>query len=113
MTFNILKHQVKYCLLNKEDQELDKMIQKREIKDFSANNNLTSLKQNNEDFFQIKEEYDNKVSKKTMQLLQNSEKLGTMPTRKEATDNNNIRQSKKKSKSKDKKNKFSSKHQEL
>ena len=57
MSFNIFKHQVKYCMLNIEDQELNNLKdnrEKRDIENSDLNNNL-SLKHKNEEFFNIKE----------------------------------------------------------
>ena len=55
MSFNILKSQIKYCFLNKEDQELQSLKSKRSPKDTTNIKKLNSIEEDNKNYFnQIK-----------------------------------------------------------
>jgi hypothetical protein len=103
MSFNIFKYQVNYCLLNKEDLELERLTKQRESKNFAPLTNITNLKENNERFFEMKSEYENKISNQLLTKLKNTEDLPLFPTR--IKESNEI-----KSKSKQKQNKSNSKN---
>ena len=98
MSFNIFKHQVNYCLLNKEDYELERLTKQRENKNFAPLTNITNIKENNERFFEMKHEYENKISNQLLAKLKSTEDLPMFPTRKVEPDSNKKSKSKQKNK---------------
>jgi hypothetical protein len=96
MSFNIFKLQVNYCLLNKEDNELERLRNQRESKNFAPSTNITNIKENNEKFFEMKHEYENKISNQLLSKLKSTEDLPMFPTR--VKENDKLNKSKSKSK---------------
>lgn len=64
MSFNILKLQAKYCFLNKDDQELKLLKEKRNPKDTSNIKKLNSIEKDNMEYFQGIKETKKSISSK-------------------------------------------------
>ena len=84
MSFNIFKHQVKYCLLNTEDSELNKLKDKREKTEFINDEktvNHYNLKQKNEEFFNLSSKLSSEVfnDEELNKKLNQSEKIEMNP----------------------------------
>lgn len=69
MSFSTLKHQVKYCLLNKEDEELGKMKEKRKEKDLTHVKNINSIEEENKKTFNKSQERKRMISDKQSKRL--------------------------------------------
>lgn len=74
MSFDLLKKQVKYCYLDKEDKELFNLKQKRNYKDSSNIKSIDKIYEDNKKYIRetIEESANNKLSDKIKQRINKS-----------------------------------------
>ncbi len=71
MSYNILKLQTKYCFLNKEDQELKLLKEKRDPKDTTNIKKLNSIEKENLEYFQEIKDTKKTISNKQYNKINN------------------------------------------
>lgn len=75
MSFSVFKTQVKYCYLNKEDQELNQLRSKRQPNICEDTKKLEVIAKENINLFEMKTKL-NKLDNKTIQRFESSKANG-------------------------------------